>query len=105
MLLAPVLDGLSFGPFSLFDDGLSSTEVGIGRCNVVEALVVTLVVVVLDERFDLALGLRMERCAAHTAHAVGLEVISQSLGDAAGTVVAEQSRSVLDAGRCATRGF
>ncbi len=53
VLQASMLDGLSFGPFSLFDDGLSSTEAGIGMCNVAEALVATLVVVVLDEGFNL----------------------------------------------------
>lgn len=54
MSQAPMFDSLSLGPFSLFDDGLSSTEVGIGGCNVAQALVVTLVVVVVDEGFDLA---------------------------------------------------
>ena len=44
---------LSFDPFALFDDGLSPSEVGIDRCHVVQALLVALVVVVLDERVDL----------------------------------------------------
>ena len=48
-----MLDCLSFDPFSLFDDGVGSAEVGISRCDVVQALVITLVVVMLDERFDL----------------------------------------------------
>jgi len=55
MLQAPMLDGLSLGPFSLFDDGFCSAEVDVGRCHVVEAFVVKLVVVMLDERFDLDL--------------------------------------------------
>jgi hypothetical protein len=38
----------------LFDDGLRSAEAGIGGRDVVQALMVTPVVVVLDERFDLA---------------------------------------------------
>ena len=90
------LDSLSFDPFSPLDDGLSSTEVGIGGCHVIKVLVIALMVVVFDERldlgfkiawqevvlkqntvlqslvppFDLALGLRMERRAAHMALAV-----------------------------------
>ena len=48
-------DSLSFDPFALFDDGLLPAEVGVGGCDVVEALVVTLMVVMLDERVDLAL--------------------------------------------------
>ena len=48
-----MLDGLPFDPFSLIDDAFGSTEVGIGGRYVVEALVITLVVVVFDERLDL----------------------------------------------------
>ena len=55
MLQAPMFDGLSFDPLALFDDGLLPAEVGVGGCDVVEALVVTLMVVMLDERVDLAL--------------------------------------------------
>jgi len=56
VLQAPIFDGLSFDPFSLFDDGLCPAEVGIGRCDVVQPLAIALMVVVLDERFDLALA-------------------------------------------------
>lgn len=49
VLQAPMLDGLSFDPFSLFDDGLCPSEVGIGRGHVVEALVVTPMIVMFDE--------------------------------------------------------
>lgn len=54
MLQAPIFDSLPFDPFSLFDDGFSPAEVGIGRCDVVQALMIGLMVVMLDERFDLA---------------------------------------------------
>ena len=51
-----VLECLSFDPFSLFDDdGGGSAGAGIGRRDVVEVLVVSLVVVMLDERLDLSL--------------------------------------------------
>ena len=53
VMQAPMIDGFSFDPFSLFDDGFSSSEVGIGRRDVVETLVVSLMVVVLDELLDL----------------------------------------------------
>ena len=53
MLQAPLFDGFAFDPFSLLDDGLSPTTVGISRCDVLQALVIALVVVVFDERLDL----------------------------------------------------
>jgi len=53
VLQAPTLDGFSFDPFSPVDDCLSSAEVGVCRCDVFQALVITQVVVMLDERFDL----------------------------------------------------
>ena len=54
MLHAPMFAGLSLDPFALADDGLGPAEVGIGGRYVVQALVIPLVIVVLDERFDLA---------------------------------------------------
>ena len=122
MLQAPMFDGLSLDPFTLFDDGLGSAEVGIGGRHIVEALVVALVVVVFDERFDLgfkvarqevvfqqdavleglvpaldlALGLGMERGAAHMAHALRFDIFGQFAGDVAGTIVAEQPGFVVD---------
>ena len=44
---------LPFDPFSLFQNGLVTSEVDIGWCDVVQALVITLVIVVIDEGFDL----------------------------------------------------
>jgi hypothetical protein len=43
----------SFDPFTLLDDGLYSAEICIRRHDVFQALVIALVVVVFDERFDL----------------------------------------------------
>ena len=57
---APMFDCLPFDPFALFDDGIGPAEVGVGGRHVVQALVVTSVVIMLDERFDLV-----------TAHGVG----------------------------------
>ena len=56
MLQAPIFECLSLDPFSSFDDGGCPAEVGIGRRYVVEALVVALVIVVLDEGLDLLFG-------------------------------------------------
>jgi hypothetical protein len=53
VLQAAMFDGLSLNPFALFDDGWRPAEAGIGRDQVVQGLVATLVVVVLDERLDL----------------------------------------------------
>jgi len=55
VLQAPMFDGLSLDPFALFDDGRSPAEVGVGGRHVVQALVVAILVVVLDERLDLGL--------------------------------------------------
>ena len=55
MLQAPVLDGLSFDPFSFQQDGLAPPEVDIGRGQIVQTLVISIVVVVGDEGLDLSL--------------------------------------------------
>ena len=105
MLQAPMFECLSLDPFSSFDDGGSPAAIDIGRRHIVEALVVALVVVVLDEgldpglevagqevvfqqdavlqslmpTFDLTLGLRMIRRTAAVLHAVALQPLSQFL--------------------------
>ena len=59
MLQAPILDGLSFDPFALFDDGRCPAEVGVGGRHVTEAFVVTSVIIMVDEGLDL--GLKIAR--------------------------------------------
>ena len=49
-----MFDGDGFDAGSLGEDGLGPAEVGVGGRHVVQALVISLVIVVLDERFDLA---------------------------------------------------
>jgi hypothetical protein len=44
-----LVDGVEFGLAPGVEDTLAATEVDIGRCEIVEALVVVMVVVVLDE--------------------------------------------------------
>ena len=46
------LDGLSIGPLALKEDGLAASEVDVGRCQVLQALVVAPMIVVLDEAMD-----------------------------------------------------
>jgi hypothetical protein len=48
---APRFDGLSFDPFSSFQNGLTPPEVDIGRGEVLQALVVAPMVVVFDSGF------------------------------------------------------
>ncbi|ARS29433.1 hypothetical protein KC8_19360 [Sphingomonas sp. KC8] len=55
VLQAPMFDGLSLDPFTPFDDGSCPAEVGVSGRYVVQALVVRLVVVVLDEGLELDL--------------------------------------------------
>ena len=47
------LDGFAFDPFSFQQDGLTASEVDVGRGKIVDALVIAPVVVVCDERIDL----------------------------------------------------
>ena len=124
MLQSSLFDGLSFDPFTLKQDGVAASEVDIGRCQVLQAFVVAVVIVVIDEaidvRFevarqvvvveqdavlerlmpalDLALGLRMTGRPAHVPHAGVPEPLRQVARDVARSVVAEQSRFVGDAG-------
>ena len=124
MVQAAVLDGEFFYPFSPFDDGRCTPEVGIGWRDVSEAFVIALVVVVLDEgpdlslkvagqivvlqqdavfqclmpELDLALGLGMVWCAANMIHALVATPFSQVSGDIRRSVVAEQPGLVNDIG-------
>ena len=109
MLQAPILDGLSFDPFALFDDGRCPAEVGVGGRHVTEAFVVTSVIIMVDEgldlglkiarqevifeqdavfeglvpALDLALGLRVHGGTADMGHLVGLDIFGQFASDVA----------------------
>jgi hypothetical protein len=52
VLQATILDCGSVDPFSFEQDGLSAAEVDVGRCEIVRALLITAMVVVIDERVD-----------------------------------------------------
>jgi hypothetical protein len=126
-----MFDGLPFDPFALFDDGIGPAEVGVGGRHVVQALVVTSVVIMLDEGFDLglkvtgqevifeqdaileglmpaldlALGLGMHRSAAHMAHFPGLDIFRQFTRDVARAIIRQQPRLVQHRCAVATRGL
>ncbi len=53
MRQAPGFDGLSFDPFSLFQNGLASSEVDVSGREVLQALVVATVIATLDEGVNL----------------------------------------------------
>jgi len=104
MVQAAVLDGLFLDLCSPFDDGGVTPEVSVGGCDVTNALMVTLVIVMIDEgadlvfeiagqivvlqqdavlqglmpTLDLALGLRVMGCATDVAHALVLEPFGRS---------------------------
>ena len=53
MKQASRFDGLSFDPFSLFQNGLTAPEVDVGWCQGLQALVIAPMIVVIDEGIDL----------------------------------------------------
>lgn len=53
MLQAPFIDSVLFDPFSSFQDCFCSAKVSISRCYVIEALMISVVIVIIDEHFNL----------------------------------------------------
>ena len=128
MLQAALSDCLSFDPFPFSENGFVAPEVDVCRCDVVQALVVTLIVVIFDEcsdltlkvagqivvfeqnpvlhglmpAFDLALGLRMEWCTADMLHLVIFQPFGQIARDVTGSVVTEQTWHVAHDGMVAS---
>jgi len=119
---ASALDGLSFDPFSFQQDGLAAPEVDVGRCQIADGLVVTLVVVVIDEGVDLgleiagqiivleqdavlqrlvpalnlSLGLGMEGSATDVSDTAVVEPFRQIAGDVTGAIVTQRPWLVRD---------
>ena len=114
--------------FSPFDDGCAAPKVGVSGCDVVNALMVTLVVVMIDEgadlvfeiarqvvvlqqdpvlqrlvpAFDLTLCLRVVWRATDMVHFLVFQPIGKIAGDVGRAVIAEQPRLVDDVGAVAT---
>ena len=60
MVQAALFDRVSFDPFAFEQDGLAASEVDVGRGEIVEALVVSAVIVMLDEGRDLGFEVLLE---------------------------------------------
>src|SRR5262245_61273043 len=116
MQAASLLDGFSFDLFPPFENGLAAPEVDVSRRQVVQALVVSTVVVVADElldavfelswqvvvvqqdpvfhramiSLDLALRHRVVRPAADMSDAVVLEPLAKLARHVGWTVIAQQ---------------
>ena len=72
---ASVLDGVSFDPFSFQEDGLATSEVDVGWCQIGDALVVSQIVVVGDEVADVGLELARQ-IATRLAGQSGIERVN-----------------------------
>jgi len=109
MLQAALSDCLFLDPLSFSQNGFVTAEVDVSRCDVAQALVVALVVVVIDEgpdlglkvarqeivfeqnavlhglvpALDLPLGLWVERCAPYMCHVLTFQPFCQIAGDVA----------------------
>ena len=55
VLQAPLLDGVLFDPFALLQDLVTAPEVDVSRRQVLQAFVVAVMIVVIDEGADLTL--------------------------------------------------
>ena len=122
MLQAPMFDSLLFDLLPFDQNSLAAPEVDVGGREVAQALVVTAVIIVLDEgldlslevarqivvlqqdpvfqglvpSLDLALGLRMVGGAASMLHISIVEPFGQVAGEIARPVVGQQPRFVND---------
>ena len=119
---AALFDGVSFDPFAFEQDGLAASEVDVGRSEIVEALVVSPMIVMLDESrdlgfevfleevvfqqdavlqrlvpaLDLALGLRMTRRAVDLLNGTFFQPFPEIGRDVTRAVVGQQARPVFD---------
>lgn len=122
MQFATLLDRLPLDLTSSVDDFGGTAEVHVGLCQVVQAFVIAVVIVVFDEgcdgplkiarqiivlqqdaalkrqvpSLDLALRYRVIGLAAGVAHALAVEPLGKFGGDIGRPVVAEQAWPLLD---------
>ncbi len=119
---AALSDGFSFDPLTFEQDCLAAPEVDVGRGEIVEALVVSAMIVMLDERrdpgfevfleevvfqqdavlqrlvpaLDLALCLRMAGSAMDLADLVFVQPFTEIGSDVTRAVIRQQARPVFD---------
>jgi hypothetical protein len=72
VLQATVCDGLSFDSVSLCQDGGPASEVEVGWCEIIDALVVAVVVVIVDEGLDLGFEIAGQKVVLQQDKAVCL---------------------------------
>ena len=113
VLQAPQVDGVLFDPFSLLQDLFAAPKVDVGGCQVLQAFMVSPVIVMADEpadlplqiagqdvvlqqdavlqglvpSFDLALGLWVVRRTMNMIHAFVIQPFSQFPGDVTRAIV------------------
>ena len=128
VLQAPFVDSVLLDPFSLLQDLVATPEVDISGCQVLQALVISPVIVVADEpadlpleiageevvfqkdavlqglvpSLDLALGLGMVGCTTNMIHAPILQPFCQITRDVTGTIIRQQPWPVPDIDLIAT---
>ena len=89
MLQAATGDCLAFDTFAFEEDGLGSSEVDVGRCEIAQALVIAGMVVMVDEGGDLAFEIAgqvimleqdavLERLMPALDFALGLRMVGRS---------------------------
>ena len=109
VLQAPLFHRFSLDPFTFFQNGLSASEVNVCECEVVDALVVSVMIVMINKRvdlrfhifreevivqqdpvferlmpaLDLTLSLWMMGCATDVVHAFVFQPLSQITADVA----------------------
>jgi hypothetical protein len=122
MLQAAILDCDAFDPLSFAQDFGGASVVDVGRREIIQALVIAAMIVVLDEggdlrlqiarqvifleqdavlerlmpALDLALRLRMSRCAAHMRDVAFAQPFRQIARDVGGAIVRQQARPMDD---------
>ncbi len=125
MVQAAFFDGISFDPFAFEQDCLPASEVDISRGEIVEALVVSAMIVMLNESgdlsleilleelvfeqdavlerlvpaFDSPLRLRMARSAMDLADLIFLSPFTKVGSDVTRTVIRQQAGTMLDLNR------
>lgn len=113
ILQAPQVDSVFLDPFSLLQDLVATSEVDVSGCQVLQALVISSMIVVADEpanlaleitgeevvfqqdavlqglvpSFDLALCLGMVWCPANVPHTISIQPFSQFGRDVGWTIV------------------
>lgn len=127
MVQAAVLDGLVFDASPFSEDGFAETEVDISWCEFADTLVVSVVVVVVDEggdgglkfppeevvfqqdaafqclvpTLDLALGLRIHRRATDALHAFVFVIFRQIPRDVGRAIITQKPGIVQNSGTVA----